>query len=266
MSDLDRVGGGPAPAHEGDELLVRVALGVVGCALCAFGVIGVFVSDNGPGTAGLVVAGGVLLVLSLVWDRIAILRFGEDEIRMRKATDLLARSELAAARGDDEAAEELRAVALGLLEQAGSGAGQEAIHAGSAGRPRTEMMSPQMEQARALARRLPPTRQEVEHLLRGSDGDRITGLGFIQVAPEAGDVHLICGVVADSRSAYEQWEALQAARRMVSVLDHTGLAVLDEGLRHAESVSPYLAAGSDRAHLLGVVRAAIDARLSRGPA
>lgn len=252
-----------AEAATWTERAARASLCLLGLGSIGVGAVAVFVSTNGAGTASLVVTGGVLSALGLLWDRVESFRFGENEIRLRSAAALLVRSEIAEQRGDEAASEQLRAAAFDVLTEARPiGARYEEIRrTAPASRHRTKLMAEQLARARALAAVKPPTREEVDALFHlGSDGDRITALAFVQAVPEAGDVALVTGAIAASRSAYEQWQALRAAQGMVAVLGDSGLRQLEEGLRRAQSSSPYLQGNSDRSRLLAEVLAAIQRR------
>jgi hypothetical protein len=76
--------------------------------------------------------GSPLVPVSARWDRVDSLRFGEAEIRLRAASRLLQASDDAAAKGDLERAEELRAAALDALEAAAPAFIRVARRAGTA--------------------------------------------------------------------------------------------------------------------------------------
>src|SRR5207248_2782446 len=95
--------------------VAQAALAGCGLGLSGAGGVAVFVSDNGAGTAALLVAGAILVALALLWDRVESIGWGEAEIRMRGATELLARSREADAEGETDLADELLDVAGTLL-------------------------------------------------------------------------------------------------------------------------------------------------------
>jgi hypothetical protein len=78
------------------------------------------------------------------------------------------------------------------------------------GRDRTYRMTLVLTRARALGRQAGLEAPDVHSMLLGSDGERIVGLAVAQGRPEHSDAEELLGIVLDSRSAFEQYAALEA--------------------------------------------------------
>lgn len=81
------------------------------------------------------------------------------------------------------------------------------------GQDRTYQMSLVVTRARALGRKAGLGMDQINRLLDGSEGERLVGIGVAQGRPEQADITRLLGVVTDSRSAFEQYAALEALRR-----------------------------------------------------
>lgn len=101
---------------------------------------------------------------------------------------------------------------------------------------RTYRMTTIMAEARAIAQAAPLPFIDVRHMLEnGSDGERVIALGLAQDRPDPRLLDLIAGAIANSRSAFEQYQALGAALELVPrlLLDSPGQLVLKRALTTA---------------------------------
>jgi hypothetical protein len=95
--------------------VIRAAAGVLGVAVFAAGVVAVFVTENGTGTAALLAIGAAFMVIAVLGDRVQSVELGGVNLTIRdlaRQTHALARE--AERRGDDESAAGLRTVASEL--------------------------------------------------------------------------------------------------------------------------------------------------------
>ena len=77
---------------------------------------------------------------------------------------------------------------------------------------RTYRMTTLLAEARAIAQAAPLPFIDVRNMLEnGSDGDRVVALGLAQDRPNVRLLDLIIGAIVESRSAFEQYQALGAA-------------------------------------------------------
>jgi hypothetical protein len=101
---------------------------------------------------------------------------------------------------------------------------------------RTYRMTTLMAEARAIAQAAPLPFVDVRHMLEnGTDGERVIALGLAQDRPDPRLLDLIVGVIGDSRSAFEQYQALGAALELVPMLllDTSAQAALKKALKSA---------------------------------
>lgn len=210
-------------------LFLRWILGISGAALLWTGAVAVFASKNGPGTAALVTAGVVLIVVALLVERLESLEAAGLKLGMRAQVAAREKEEAAVTadvNGEPEQAERLRREAAELREvAAATGRTYERIrsHMGS-GWSRTRRIEELLEDAMRSA---PPVLDAaiVRDLFdEGSDGSRVVSLKLMQRDPRIAHVPSICEAITDSRSAMEQWHALSAAARAV---EH-GLSAAEE--------------------------------------
>jgi hypothetical protein len=217
---------------------LRLLLGLLGAGSFGVGVLAVFTTENGSGTAVLLVFGGGLLVLALLGNRIESLEFGGAKLRLRAAAARrFALAEESEERGDATEAARLRAEAQALLEAAGPIAADYRSVRGSmrSGPARTMALEGVVARARRLAAEQPFDRAEVARWLRdGSEEERITALGMMQEDPQLRDLDAMIVAIGDSHSAFEQYHALLLASWMMDDLDdgqRRRLAAAVEGVR-----------------------------------
>ncbi|MFJ5214363.1 hypothetical protein ACIP98_06590 [Streptomyces sp. NPDC088354] len=203
--------------------VLQVLTGLLGALSFGTGVFAVFVTQNGTGTAVLLTFGGVLLVFGLLGNRVESFEVGGSTLRLRAAAaERYALAEESEQRGDTAEAAQLRLEAEALLQAAGPIAADYRSVRGSMrpGRERTRAMEAVMSQARRLAaeQEFEPG-QVLRWLQEGSDEERITALAMMQARPELRNFDAALGTVADSHSAFEQYQAMCLVEEMVDDLD-----------------------------------------------
>ena len=102
------------------------------------------------------------------------------------------------------------------------------------GRSRTLEMSSLTAEVRAVARAMPPSTTDLRHMLEnGSDGERVVALAIAQDRPDRRLLREICESIRESRSAFEQYQALGAAYEAIPLLDPSDRDALEDVLRQA---------------------------------
>jgi hypothetical protein len=204
------------------SLWLRLVLGVLGAASFGTGVAAVFVTANGTGTAVLLGFGGIMLVLALLGDRIESLEFGGSRLRMRAAAaEKFALAEDSERRGDSITAARLRAEAQTLMDAAGPIAVEYRAIRGAMpyGPERTTAMKSVVARARKLATEQVFEPPEVARWLHGgTDEERITALAMMQADPQLRTFESVLMAIKDSRSAFEQYEAMVLGEMMLGDL------------------------------------------------
>uniref|UniRef100_A0AAU2JZJ3 Secreted protein n=1 Tax=Streptomyces sp. NBC_00049 TaxID=2903617 RepID=A0AAU2JZJ3_9ACTN len=213
---------------------LRTLTAVLGAGSFGLGTLAVFATQNGAGSAALIVFGGALLLLALLGSRIESLEFGGATLRIRAAAaERFAWAEESERRGDTATAGRLRAEARALLDAAGPIAADYGSVRGSmpAGAARTRAMEEAIARARRLAQEQSFERTEVVRWLReGTDEERITALAMMQANPELRNFEATLAAIARSRTPFEQYHALRLSLHMVDGLD------ADQARRLAEAV------------------------------
>lgn len=223
-------------------------MGLLGAVSFGAGGIAVFVTTNGTGTAVLLTFGGVLLVLALLGNRIESIEVGGTALRLRAAAaERFALADESEQRGNPVAADQLRMEAQVLMEAAGPIASDYRSVRGSMGpgQERTRAMEEVMNRARRLAaeQEFEPG-QVLRWLQEGSDEQRITALVMMQARRELRDFDAVLATVDDSRSAFEQYQAMRLVREMTDDLDAAQLRQLTEVIRAGQPTR--LLRGRDR--------------------
>lgn len=114
---------------------------------------------------------------------------------------------------------------------------------------RTLKLSSIVAQARALAKRAGYGSMEVSDLFAGeSQGDRVVSLAIVQALRDTNFFDLVLQSIKESKSAFEQYEALNAAERMLSLLDNQQKKKLAALLEDQRSGKPgkHITRDSDR--------------------
>ncbi|MDT0300750.1 hypothetical protein [Streptomonospora wellingtoniae] len=152
--------------------VIRALMAALGSTSFALGAVAVFTTENGTGSAALIVFGGVLLVLAYFGDRIDSLEFGGANLRLRAAAaEKYALAEESDQRGDTAAGERLRDEARALMESAGAIAAEyrSTRRTMPSGPVRTAAMEEIVERARGVARSGPTEPGQVRGWLRSAD-------------------------------------------------------------------------------------------------
>jgi hypothetical protein len=194
---------------------IRVAAGVLGVAVFATGVVAVFVTENGPGTATLLAIGAAFIAFATLGDRIQSLELGGVNLTLRDiARQTFALAEEAERRGDDEAAEQLRATGRALQELASE---YRRIRGSmSSGPQRTVALEDVVRRTRELGKSDALEPADVAAWFDdGSPEARITALALMQGNPRLRDFAAAVDAIADSQSAFEQYHGLRLAEMMV---------------------------------------------------
>jgi hypothetical protein len=84
---------------------------------------------------------------------------------------------------------------------------------------RTQLLQLLVDRARQLAKRGRYSAAKVQELwISGHDGRRVVALAIMQAAPGLGTIELVSEAITSSRSAFEQYQGLVAAREMADLL------------------------------------------------
>jgi hypothetical protein len=241
----------------------------VGISSSVAGGVAVFVTENGTGSAALTTTGALCVVVAALWDRMKTLKGGGLEVELLQvAQQKLIAADAADSRGDDAAAATLRAEAEGLLSLARPWAADYERwrrHLPS-GPDRTALMGESVAQARESAERSSSAGEGIDPRAvaalfnLGTEGARITALGFMQGDPHAVDLDIVLGAIADSRSAFEQAVALSIAdelSRQPSLDDETAQRLLNAA-RAALATGRVQRSRSRRASAEAIIRRLAD--------
>jgi hypothetical protein len=290
----DRVteaGGGPAMRHERNarrdqehsdadarvadenasgipmERAVRATTAAVGAASLAVGAVAVFQTQNGAGSAALLVIGAALLVLAGVGRWPKRMTFGDTSIEfpggevtsiaagVEEHGDLRGASELyklvareAEERGNWTTASQLKNEAASLDEQARRIASDYEKIRGSTtpSASRTRTLEGLMVAAREAARESKFDKDQIRKFMEGGDGDRIFALGVMQEDPDVRDFELVVQGISNSRSAFEQYHALLLAQKMLADLNEAQQHELGNVIEKERRPGGYIVPGSDR--------------------
>ncbi|MCQ9132662.1 hypothetical protein [Streptomyces hilarionis] len=212
----------------------RALAALLGLGAFGLGALAVFMTQNGTGSAALIMFGGVLLILAMLGSRIESLEFGGAKLRMRAAAaDRFALAEESERRGDIATATKLRAEASALMDAASPIAADYSSIRSSMrpGASRTQALEGVVARARRLAQQQSFEPAEVLHWLQdGTEEQRITALAMMQASPELRDFEATLTVIAQSRTPFEQYHAMLLAAQMIDALD------ADQARRLAQTV------------------------------
>ena len=212
---------------------LRVGAGVVGVAVFATGVVAVFATDNGPGAATLLAIGAAFVAFAALGDRIQSLELGGVNLTLRDiARQTFALADEAERRGDDEAAERLRAAGRELQSLADEYRRiRSRMRSGPA---RTGALEDVVRRTRELAKRDAFEASDVSAWFDdGSPEARITALALMQASPGLRDFGAAVDAIAESESAFEQYHGLWLAETMVGDLTPGQRAELEAVVQRA---------------------------------
>jgi hypothetical protein len=187
-----------------------VALCVVGATLVAAGVLAIFMRGSDGGGAALLGVGTVLFLLSVFWERIDTLKYGELEVVLRRrANDAARKGDIEEARVLDQAADAL------------SGRITEAARAYKlvrstlpAGSDRTALMEGIVGEAKRSANAPDLEPEEVLRLYwTGSEGVRVWALGVLQARPELATPRVVLDAVRRPDYMFDQFHGLVVAAK-----------------------------------------------------
>ena len=208
---------------------LRATIGVTGSFFLMVGTAAVFLTENGSGSAALIAAGVVLIILAVLTERLESLEAAGMKLQLTRAlaeADADGADRAAAAAeiaGDDEEALRLRTQADTLRRKARITA--SAYDALRNRRPSS------WERTGAIHKLLQDATADLSHVDRataaeifgsGTDGARVVALALMEKDPSSADIISIIDAILDSRSAMEQWHALRAAERFVESRDGEG--------------------------------------------
>ncbi len=224
-SEPEHTGRQAASARRSDDgaglpMAQRVVVTTLGVGCVALGAVATFTTSNGAGSATLVGGGLGLIVVAFLGNRLESLKFGGVEATIRAAEHLYVRADDLAADGHDEQADTLRAEADRLLMRAAPDArAYETLRRTEAPGPRrTARFSEVVRKAQQYSREHRPGADSVRSMfLKGEDGDRVFALVLMQEDPSAADLEAILEAIGASRSAFEQYQAVVAAERLVRI-------------------------------------------------
>jgi hypothetical protein len=231
----------------------QVAVAVLGVAVLAAGGAATFISSNGAGSAGLVASGSALLLFALLGEKVEWLKVGNVEFHLREAARGLTRQAAQLeALGDTAAAERLRDEARLLLIRASPAvrAYEEQRQTLPSGAERVIRLSGIVSEARRCAREERPSPEAVRAIFAdGGDGERVYALALMQENPDADDLDSILDGICQSRSAFEQGQALAAALAVAPLLGLADKAQLGRAVREQLVPDGHIARSTDRRRL-----------------
>jgi hypothetical protein len=202
------------------------------------------------------------LVLGGLGDRIESLKVGNVEVRLRALAErLIQRADEAVDRGDTEAAGQLREEAERLLRQASPATRdyEELRRTLPAGRQRTAELYNVVYAARQDSKKEHPSAEAVRDTFRrGGDGDRVYALVLMQEDPATGDLACVLDAISGSRSAFEQYQALATALKMLPLLDGSSRKQLADAIRQQMKSGGYITPSTDRWALAQEILNVID--------
>jgi hypothetical protein len=214
-------------------MLQRIVVSALGIACLVTGAVATFVTSNGAGSAALLAGGLGLVVLAFLGNRLDLLKFGSFEAHLRKANTLLRQADELEVHGRTDEADALRAQADRLLlEVAPHARGFEQLRRMEpAGPERTRHQYDTVHKAEQYARDHRPTPDAVLTVFnKGEDGDRIYALGMMKADPSVAHFDAILDAIEHSRSAFEQYQALELAEQILPQLDGATLDLLEAAL------------------------------------
>lgn len=187
----------------------------------ALGVIALFSTSNDTGSAALLAVAVALLALGVFAERITTVEAAGVKLELL-ASKQLDEADIAEQAGRVEEAARLRESAAMLLAASGSVSSriEDVRQRMPSSWERTEVLEQLMRQARELAPSV-SSAEDVDHLFEtGRDGNRMAAIAVMQARPEFARPTALAAGVMDSRSAFEQYQALRAIELALLRLPH----------------------------------------------
>jgi hypothetical protein len=220
---------------------MRWSVAAVGGVVLIVGVVAVFSGQSDAGAAALVTLGVLALVVGLIGDDLASVRWGDLELRLRDKADAAARQ------GDLESPP--------LLTAAADSLGHRVSEAASSykrwrmdlppGEARTEKLEEVIARAGDDAYDPDVDAESVLNLLwTGSEGARVWALGVLEVRPELATVRAVIEAVERPDQMFDQYHALALAEQYIG-LRTTGKWQRERVLRAVKSQLDSGAFGDD---------------------
>jgi hypothetical protein len=228
----------------------EAAIAVLGTAALVAGGVATFVTSNGVGSAGLAASGATLLLIVLLGEKIEWLKVGNVEFHLREAARSLTRQAARLeAQGEVTAAQLLRDEARQLLMHASPAVRvyEELRRTLPRGAERVIELSGIMDDARRYSHaEHPPAAAVREIFASGRDGERVYALALMQEEPDADYLESILDAISDSRSAFEQGQALTAALQIAPLLGPPGKAQLADAVRRQLTPDGHIVRSTNR--------------------
>ncbi len=243
-------------------MVVRALVAIFGLGLTGAGIAAVFTTTAGAGSAALVGAGSLLVVLGALGAQIESLRYGNLELILRRKADE------AKLRGDPKSAE--------ILEQAAdtvsgrmtkTARSYESIRGGMASsHERTKELDKIVEEARADAHNSNFDQQYVfTQLWTGSEGERVWALAVLQERPELATTGAVLEAVQRPDQKCDEHHALVLAKNFVE-LPTTSQWARERVVKAVESLVDAGVLGKDTVRLeVAKDILAKDSSVERGP-
>jgi hypothetical protein len=221
----------PWSDEAGLPIAQQIVAAAIGAACLAVGAIATFLSSNGAGSATLIGVGLGLLVLAFLGNRLELLKLGGFEVRVRAAEHLYGRAHDLDLRGLSDVADKFRAQADDLL----------------LGQRRTARLNETVHKAEDYSRQYHPSAADVRALFRkGEETDRTIALVLMREDPTVADFDAILDGITSSRSAFEQYQALAAAERLLPDLDPESRGLLRKALLEQTGPGGWIKPDEDR--------------------
>jgi len=209
----------------------QVAGVAVGALTLVAGGVAVFLTDNALGSTALVAAGVVIGALAVFGNHLRAIGAGGITLELeRAAQEARAQARQARAAGDMDRAEELELRAQQLLGSAGSVATRYELLRTTepSGWDRTSRLEQVMRAGRALDAEVLAPQQVTDLFATGSDGNRMVAIALIQSDPRLATADVLVDAIGETRSSFEQYQALVAAEQAADRLPDADRARLRE--------------------------------------
>jgi hypothetical protein len=253
--------------HSGDKRSTvrqapRVALAGFGLSLTAAGAVATFRSTGGAGSAALVIGGIASVIIAVVFDRLESLSFGGLELKLARQLEFRALE--AEMRGDVGVALTLRGEVdrlLGLVRPAAQQY-EQVRESEPPGRDRTMRLYDLVNEAHEFGRVHKPSATDVRRIFDEGGGQRVFALVLMADEPALGDTESVLDAISHSRSAFEQYQALETAISMLATMSDVERSRLAESLRNQMN-GGWITRGTDRRRLAETLLEHLEDRRSK---